>query len=181
MKTELNFTIPVDLLMAVINFSAVKDVRYYLVGVHVKHGMIEATNGHCAGRFTDERITVEGAVDAAGKPAEGFILSLAQAKELIKQWAGPGTVVCNGGISGTVVIDPVNGEYVDIDRAIPKEVSGECAQFDPELLMLFKRASKVFNEFGHIVVKYNGEIAPARVLMPGVPSFLGVIAPWRPE
>ena len=81
MKTELNFAIPTKALKAAIHFAAIGDIRSCLNGVHVAPGMIESTDGYVIARIKDGLITIDGATDHIGRPAD-IIIPIEQAKAL---------------------------------------------------------------------------------------------------
>ena len=73
---------------------------------------------------------------------------------------------------------PIDGKFPDYRSIFPDKTSGEIAQYDPELLMRFKKAAKALG------VKWNPDIAhnangSGRVTLNGIDEFCGVIMPVR--
>ena len=180
MKTELNFSIPTKALKASIHFSAIDDIRSYLNGVHVAPGMIESTDGYTIARIKDGIITIDGATDYVGRPVDSIIIPIEQAKALVRQSGREEIVQCTAGISGSIVIDPIEGRFPDFGKVIPAKTSGKAGQFDPELLLRFKKAAKDLGRKGAFAVTHNGTDA-ALVHILGAPGFVGAIMPWIPE
>jgi DNA polymerase III sliding clamp (beta) subunit (PCNA family) len=177
MKTKLNFAIPTKALKASIYFAAIDDIRSYLNGVHVTPGVIESSDGYTIARIKDELITIDGATDHMGRPADSIIIPLDQAKALVRQAGRAEIVQCTAGISGSLVIDPIERDYPDVNSVIPAKTSGKTGQFDPEILLRFKRASKDLGRKGAFAVDHNGTDA-ALVHIAGAPGFVGAIMPW---
>ena len=180
MKTELNFSIPTKALKASIHFSAIDDIRSYLNGVHVSPGMIESSDGYTIARIKDGLVTIDGAKDHMGRPADSIIIPIEQAKALVRQAGRQEIVQCTAGISGSIVIDPIERDYPDVNRVIPTKTSGKAGPFDPELLLRFKRASKDLGRRGAFTLSHNGADA-ALVHIAGATGFVGAIMPWLPE
>ena len=172
MNNELNFYIPPRFLNVVSFFSAKKDIRERLNGVHIKPGRIEATDGYCLGRIDSADIKLEG-VDC-------LIIPEWQVNMLLIMRGKHSPVSCVNGVAGSLVIEGVDATYPDTDRSIPAETSGETAQYDPELLMKFKKAAmELPGSKLCMKVEYNG-LGPARVLINMIGgAFVGVIMPWK--
>ena len=139
-------TIPLSHLAAALEFSAVKDVRYYLNGVYVdpRAGNLVATDGHAAYIGRPGSVTLDG-------EGEGFIISNAHCAEIIKAGkaikakevyldvvAGVITVAC----LRVVPFLASEGCFPDWRRIYPAELSGEAASYNPEYLMQGVKAGK---------------------------------------
>lgn len=75
----------------------------------------------------------------------------------------------------------VEGRFPDYRRVTPETVSGETAQFNPELLARFSdAAAEIGTKKSAVWVGHNGA-GPALVEISGRPDFLGVIMPMRHE
>lgn len=74
---------------------------------------------------------------------------------------------------------PIDGIYPNWRRVIPrKKASGKLAQFDLELLAVFRKFSAAL-ELGEPFIAHNGKEAPAPVWWPGRDHVLGVIMPCK--
>lgn len=174
----MKFDIKTDTLRAAVQFAAVKDIRYYLVGVYVTKGRVVATDG-----------TIMGVFDAPG--AEGdVILPLALVQQVIKAakkaalveveiLEGKVSMTVGGATFGGALVD---GTFPDYRRVIPTETSGEMAQFD---LALLERAYAGVAAFygvkpNMLRLEHNGP-APAVVWDAYDIGAVGVIMPMRSD
>lgn len=72
---------------------------------------------------------------------------------------------------------PIEGRFPEYERVVPARISGETAQFDPELMMRFNGAAKVYNkESRGIGIEHNGNGGALVHLNTG--EFLGICMPW---
>lgn len=75
--------------------------------------------------------------------------------------------------------------HPNVWKAIPKEFSGEPAQFDPALLYLFAKASQLLHKSSRDYPKpfmyYNGPNNPALVVFPNNENMFGLITPLKLE
>ena len=138
--------IPLSHLAAALEFSAVKDVRYYLNGVYVdpRAGNLVATNGHAAYIGRPGSVTLDGEGD-------GFIISSAHCAEIIKAGkAIKAKVVYLDVVADTITVAglrvapflALEGRFPDWRRIYPAELSGEAASYNPEYLMRCVKAGK---------------------------------------
>lgn len=174
-------------LRAALILAAKHDARYYLNGVHVgatdKETRLHASDGHvaCVQRFA-------AANALGGEATREFIVPRAvieQALPLLKK-AACASVLIEGG-AYTLDVDgvrfpfaPIDGHFPNIRGIMGEGEAGEPAQFDPELLMRFRKAALALNpKRGDIYVKHRGPDRSAEVTLPGNPDFAGVIMPLR--
>ena len=185
MKT---ITLPFNALKAARLFVAAKDVRFYLNGVllRIKDGQsaLVATNGNSLAAIeagvTDyldgQWIIPNAAVDALAKKSSGSVVELTFFEEGDRFELG-----CYVGKF-------LDGKFPDFMRVIPAgDVAPDNFQYDPELLMPFKKAAKILdgstqvrvmpimNEIGTGGKKYSRGVARVDI---GVAGFVGVIMPW---
>lgn len=138
-------------LKAALICAATKDARNYIAGVHMEFmpnsdgGIVTfvGTDGHILFAATAPAVFTEGDQTAP------FYMTI------------PANVVkeaCKGKLSGVMlrslpdgrysladtIFAPIDGRYPDFRRVIPDKVSGERAQFDPELLV---RAQSALREY----------------------------------
>ena len=176
----MKFDIKTDTLRAVVQFAAVKDVRYYLLGIYCTAGKVIATDGHVLGVFE--------APGAAGD----VILPLALVQQVIKAakkaalveieiLEGRASMTVGGATFGGALID---GTFPDWRRVIPAIVpsEGATAQFD---LALLERAYAGVAAFYGVKpnvlrLEHNGP-APAVVWHPGDIGALGIVMPMRSD
>jgi len=155
-------------------FAAKADVRYYLNGVcfMLLHGapVAVATDGHALAVLQlAESADLSDAPDGVIVPADTLDLVLKAARK------GEALTITET-LAGAVQYRPVDGKFPDITRVLPQEISGETAQFDPDLLARFKKAAKLLSG-GYVTVAHNGQSAAA--ISVGHDRFAGVIIPMR--
>jgi hypothetical protein len=201
----MQYTIEINarLLKAVALAATNSESRYYLRGVFVEffadHITLTATDGHrlIAGRqtriFTNQ--TEPGASDgAAGQ--DGIILPLGMIDRLKLGRKSPDHATLSFDAKGdnlqarflelrfdgtTQSGFEVEASYPAARRVCPSSISGEAAQFDPEILITFSKAAKMVNAVSIPVVHNNG-LNPALVswlpvgVLPGCQAF-GVAMP----
>ena len=176
----MKFEIRTSTLCAAVQFAAVKDVRYYLVGVYVTTDRIVATDGHVMGVF-----------EAPGVAGD-VILPLALVQQVIKAAKKAGLVeveILEDKVNMTVGSATfggalVNGTFPDYRRVIPATVpsEGATAQFDPALIDRAMTGVAAFYGVKPNVLRleHNGP-APGVVWHPGNIGALGVIMPMRSD
>ena len=176
----MKFEIHTATLRAAVQFAAVKDVRYYLVGLYVTKDRIVATDGHVMGVFK-----VPGA-------AGDVILPLALVQQVIKAAKKAGLVeveILEGKVSMTVggatfggaLID---GTFPDYRRVIPATVpsEGATAQFDPALIeRAYAGVAAYYGVKPNVLrLEHNGP-APGVVWNPNDIGALGIVMPMRSD
>ena len=172
-------TIEIKTIKALLHFTAKKDIRYYLQGVHIEQGATGtyavATNGHF---LAVARIDTQ-----AQTPASVIIGSdhLATAIKGAKGAAiidvdGPKVTIKTGASEVTVPV--VDGHYPDWRRVIRAPQTGGQAYFDPEYLATVQKAAREYhrnkdtlyhvtqngNSLGHCAIDDNLQVfvMPAR-------------------
>ena len=182
-------------LAGLFQFTAAKDPRQYLQGVHVctaPNGgpMFAATDGHLFG-------AMPGNADDAG-PVDAFTIP----NELLKQikttprnggdvvriraeWADDdgGALITLEHNGATYTGHALDKRWPDFWRVVPATVSGEPVQIAPPLLSRFNKATGFFqgrpSNGYELHVFHNGEHAAARVVITSVPDFVGVVMPYH--
>ena len=149
----MKITIDRNALKAVSRFAAVKDIRYYLVGVQVESNPLEtrlcATDGHTlAVHRADAKGDNEGSwtgilpLDAVTtllkmKPAikslkdEPIHLTIAESGEIRADWNGQ-----------SIITRAVDGKFPDYRRVIPASLDGAPAWINPDYLTRIVDAAK---------------------------------------
>ena len=170
----MKFTIQYNDLAAIALFQAKKDIRYYLNGVHITPDGLEATSGPVLARISEP----------TGLDCTSLIIPSDTVKTILQSANSKAPITCvDGVVNNAITITPIDGIFPDITRAIPHdlEIKAEAGQFDPELLMYFKKASELLSNYkiGTFELIHNGK-DPALVKFPQDNRFIGAIAPWRP-
>ena len=184
-RTSFNAAIPARFIKALSYMMSTNDVRYYLNGIHVKNGMMEAIDGHVAMRITSPDILLKGE-----DGQDEFIISVDTIKCIcsgIKVKDLSTIVYITDGMSFGNEVDCVKGHYPDVSRILvnPDDCSGDVGQFDPELLMKFKKAVKALypknkRNKGAFELHHNGSNMGAAVKFDNAGELVqGVIMPWR--
>ena len=179
----MEITIETETLQAMLILAAKKDVRYYLQGVLLETGpkgaRLVSTDGHLMGVY---KIEGDFPVSSGILPAD-FITTVCklagkQSKVYLKVTPGDIPVYSTLGFS----MPGIDAKYPDWQRMLPREtVSGIAGQFDPDLLVRFKKAGKLFGRENPIVsIGYAGPGSAALVDV-GVDNFIGLVMPVRAD
>lgn len=186
----ISITMPAAHLSAVKLFASKQDVRYYLNGVCFEIGRYEsqlaATNGHVLAVLRVESdqpsiseplrviIPLEGLAHvkkkgdvtvSVGSPADEY------------SNAYPVTVEA-GGVSWSGLA--IDGSYPDWRRLVPRELSGEAAQYNPDYVIQFQTAGWLLHQLGRragVAIGHNG--LNAAVVDVGIKNFFGIIMPQQ--
>lgn len=176
----MKFEIRTSTLRAAVEFAAVKDIRYYLVGVYVTKGRVVATDGHVMGVF-----------EAPGAIGD-FILPLALVQQVIKAakkaglvevevLEGRASMTVGGATFGGALVD---GTFPDWRRVIPATVPNEGATAQFDLALLERAYAGVAAFYGvkpnMLRLEHNGP-APGVVWNPDDIGAVGVIMPMRSD
>lgn len=135
--------IQTDALKALLRFAAVKDVRYYLIGVNFEpEGYAVATDGHtlmavrCA-PFSGDSFMVPSTAIKATLSLNKKLPEIAVSREAI------------GGVAHT----PIDGRFPEWRRLVPTAPSGDIAMFDADYLA---RAKAAFLDMGATLLAAAG-------------------------
>lgn len=190
--TTLHYSIPAGMLRAALMHAGKRDVRYYLNGVHVDaaRGCIVATDGHrlFVGRMPEFTRPV-------GPAPEGFIIPRAELEMALKVHkathgrkadAEPLTIERTGDalrLGPTVTATRVDGQFPEVTRVIPREVSGVFAGLNADYVTDARDALHATcdckpSAWTAPSIAYNGE-GPAVVTLAACPDAFVVIMPCR--
>jgi|SRR3990172_5043381 len=186
----MNATIQLDAakLRAVSLFSSTKDIRYYLNGVYVEACATEtrmaATDWHVLAVVRSTEMNGMAACPEISLIVPGSVIAsalkfLPKGENHVSLFLDDGkwTMVSNG---ARLPFEPIDGKFPDYRRVIPtKEPEGEAAQFDPELLMRFKKAAKAMGTKEPPIIHHDVPGSAALVTIGGCSDFAGVIMPLR--
>jgi len=161
-----------------------EETRYYLKGVYVELGdcglLTVATDGH---RLLVARPEYNAAMP--NEPRFGIIIPLyILARLKISRYQNLGDLVCEAGqwrleYDGMKLgFTPVDGTFPDWRRVVPREISGEVAQFNPAYMVDFAKAAKAMGGDARPTVGYNGE-GPALITLQADIEAFGVLMPYR--
>lgn len=164
----ISITLDSQLVNAVGQAMAKKDVRYYLNGLNIKkigpQCRIAGTNGH---------VLLMAGVDCGGVESGGsdfeftvprsLVENKAKGKSVTITWdppksatEGAGTVtVTDLGISASA--PAIDGRYPDVSRVVPAECSGVTAQFQGDVLLVLDKASRAMGKKGFFTLHHNGQ------------------------
>jgi len=174
-------------LRAVNLLSADKDLRHYLTGVHVTATAtatrLTATDGHALGIHQSEQQNehVDFVEMIISTDVIKLIKSASKNVDIVVIDTTDGITGTIGSITGAAVsFKAIDGKFPDVQRIMPKTISGETAQFQPYLLEKFSKASKLLgSKNGLINVAYNGP-STALVKIDATQDFMGLVMPLRP-
>jgi len=174
-------------LKAVNLLSADKDLRHYLNGVHVSATAtatrLTATDGHALGIHQSEQQNegVDFVEMIISTDVIKLIKSASKNVDIVVIDTEDGITGTIGSITGAAVsFKAIDGKFPDVQRVMPKTISGETAQFQPYLLEKFSKASKLLgSKKGLINVAYNGT-STALVKIDATQDFMGLVMPLRP-
>lgn len=174
----MNFEIPkLAWLKAVMLTAAKNDVRYYINGVMVRNGEMAATNGHMALIIKSDGIKSDGE----------YIIDNHTLKMIVNSYkivTGDTPVEVKYGTTGIgrISITPVDGKFLDVNRVIPQEPSGEIAHFNAEYLLACQKANEEFLGRKNVYIKlqHNGQAgAKFDSEDEGGNKLIGVVMPVR--
>ena len=177
--------IPATTLKASLFTMPKKDIRFYLNGAYLDFpkGRIVSTDGHClfAGKIDScdypavivPRETIEAILKILGKRNEHFSVEVT-----VEAPDGQQPIVKLSAMGATVAASAIDGSYPEYERVIPRQTSGELAQFNPEILTACRDALNTYSHQKHwFAVEHNG---PSGALMAG-PDCLAIAMPMRME
>lgn len=166
--------LPKDSLKAMSVLACKQDIRYYLNGVLVEsnknHTRLVATDGHLLGIYQISETAHDDRDFSIIIPNE-IIAKLDKKDNFLSCVDGKWDI---DGIS----FAPVDGKYPDYMRVLPaKPVSGETAQYNPELITRFVKCSKLLGGSKYPAIAYNGQ--SSALVDIGIDKFLGIVMPMR--
>lgn len=186
----LEFTTTRRVLRAIASCAPTVDVRFYLVGVHVRadhRGIIlEATDGHVLARLRISPVPVSApvsvilplkavqAITAGGKKALDDILTVTI--------DGARITITDASTIHTPA--PIDGKYLDPDPIVRKAIAApvELAQFNPELLERLFACVKMAAGTDKAMPWYSQRgTNPCIVTCEALPEFIGLVMPWRAD
>jgi hypothetical protein len=173
---------------ALLTIAPTTDVRYYMVGAHVRTDargtIVESTDGHAMIRV---RVS----------PVPAPVTSTIIPRALLEGAAGKGKKTLLDAVQVDITTDGTNtltepdgtvrtgkaidGQYPDTDRVtpLPAITPIEPAQFNPAILARVHAALQLLGAVeGDIQVRQHG-MKPSLVTAVTVPDALAVIMPWR--
>lgn len=180
-------TLPAAALKGAAHCAAKSDVRYYLNAVLVERTssgkvLVAATDGNILGAQVVEQLDPgEGgafqcllpldAVKALPKGGD-VVLTFSREKGEAPRFSLSTGAAERGGLA-------VDGRFPDWRRVVPREASGEAAQFDPDLLARLQKAARTALGGSKLLleVHHNGARNAALVGIPGRDEWIGVIMP----
>lgn len=173
-----------ELLKGVALLAGTNEVRQYLNGVYIEARRHEtrlvATDGKKLGLV---RTRMENEIEA-----DTSLIVPNRVLRQIQVRAKPGLladIVIDGGNYFLRIPEhdlqygfkPVEGKYIDYARALPEEMSGKAACFDPEQLVVFSKCALALTGKKCVPrITHNGEKA-ALVTIDGYNDFVGMIMP----
>lgn len=182
--------IPRRVIRAMLTVAPTADVRYYMVGVHLRgdaRGIIaESTDGH---------VMLRARVDATPQaPQWSLILPRAALEPLAGKGkktldeivtvdaSDPGAVIIREPDGTVRTVQAVDGTFPDTDRVTPVGSARppiEPAQFNPALLARVHAALQLLGAAeSDIQMRQHGD-KPSLVTASGLPDALAVVMPWR--
>lgn len=178
-------TVNADMLRAALLCASTEETRYYLKGVFVDPaGKLVSTDGH--------RMFV-GTIDLAASehnPAPGSFTGWIICRDALKRaLAGHKlpTIEISPTRTGDIACQPIDGTFPDWRRAVPSEITGTVAQFNPAYVadmgkigVLLQGKPKRYSPSAGLTahIHHNGE-SPAGVSFPGVDDAYGILMPIR--
>ena len=190
--------IPRAAIRAMSHLMAKSDVRYYLNGILVEvwpgEVRLVATNGHFMGalRIAGAAVrTVDGDgidCDYAGDPLEIIIpdVTIRAIKsdrhvDMIALHRDSDGRYSLRDLNATHAFTPIDGKFPDYRRVMPKNVNGECAQYNPDYIGAFAKVAAELGgkrAFNGLCIVPNG-MAVACVSIDGRTDFAGALMPLR--
>lgn len=186
----IEFTVPRRALRAIAAVAPLIDVRYYLLGVHVRadqRGIIlEATDGHALARLRISPAPVAEPVSVI-LPLKAVQVIAAGGKKTLDDVL---TVTIDG--DKVTVVDastihtpaPIDGKYPDTDGITRRAIAAPeaMAQFNPELLERLHACVKMASGADGAMPCYSQRgTQPCIVTASELPEFIGLVMSWRAD
>lgn len=193
----MNIIIKTDIFAAVALFRAIKDIRYYLNGLYLETGAngarLVGCNGHqlavarIEGKYPESSTILPGSlvatVKAKARSPKFVTLEFPDGgqqfvdKDNAKGVFVPRDITLTYGETTTAAKE-VDGKFPDYRHAIPFEVDGTTAQFDPKLVNRIDRACSLLGYKHFVGIAHNGKCSALSVVDEG---FLIVTMPFNTE
>jgi len=174
MTDTLAIEVPTATLKAALICASTDKVRYYLCGVYVDpKGFLVATDGWRA---------FVGKIDLTGVPAfDGWIICRDVLKRALTGYKADTITIAPDRV-GDITRQPIDGTYPDWRRAVPDELSGETAQFNPNYIADMGKIGRLLSgkrDGGFAArIHHNGE-SPAAITFPEIDDCFAVLMPFR--
>ena len=185
----MKFSVQRKELKALNRFSATKDLRYYLCGIHVVQNnrgtYLESTNGHMMGRLLiDDQPMPENSVIVPNEALKALVGTSRNANEIL-HFSVDGVKIHVITPNGEHTFQSLDGRFPDCDRVLPLNPSADDnapAGFNPEYLMAFQQAAYDIKESKKgaqpsLSILQRGN--SAAIVNNGIDNFIGVIMPYR--
>ena len=157
-QPEFSVTIPVNDLKALNLFSAKKDVRYFLNGLHIDGRYITATNGHVLMRIKhhwpveqsfvlDSGVTVSNPILMTSRKLPNAILNFSNDCTVLKENWVQSVELIHGDNQNSQKLEIIDGQYPDIERVIPKvgDLETSNAVIQGQYLELIGKTAKLLD------------------------------------
>ena len=176
-------------LKAISRFSATKDIRYYICGVHVVQNnrgtYVEATNGHMLGRLLIDDAPKESAQVTIPNDAIKALSGTAKQGDEWLHFTIEGVKISVLSGNNTYTFQALDGTFPDCDRVLPLVFKAEeiaPAAYNPEYLMAFQQASQDIKNTRKganctLSILQRGNLSG--IVNIGVDNFVGVVMPYR--
>ena len=186
----IEFTVSRRALRAMASCAPTVDVRYYLIGVHVRadqRGIIlEATDGYVLARLRISPVPVADPVSVI-LPLEGLKPVIAGGKKALDDVLtvtvdGAVITIITGGTTHKML--SVEGKFPDTDVITREAIAApeEMAQFDPRLLERLRACIVTASGADKAMPCYSQRgYQPCIVTATALPEFVGLVMPWRAD
>jgi len=168
--------INVNYLKAAVLAVSKEETRYYLKGVAIQANetgvFIVATDGHRAVAFRQSE-TYDGAPIDIIIPSD-TVNALKTKEETVELGKINGAQY----MLGNMIFEPIDGTFPEWRRIVPKEPSGEIAQFNLSYLGDFAKIAKALGKGTPARVAHNGNAAALITFGPDIDGF-GLLMPMR--
>lgn len=135
-------TIEIKTIKALLHFTAKKDIRYYLQGVHIEQGATGtyavATNGHF---IAIARIDTQAQTPASVIVGSDRLAAAIKGAKSAAMIDADGARVTITTTAGETTGDAIEAQYPDWRRVIRAPQTGEQAYFNPEYLATVQKAA----------------------------------------
>lgn len=162
-----------EIIQALSLFVPKKDLRHYSMNIHFKlqldKTILVATTG---------AVLICVCIDEPNEKEDSFLIppaSFPKSKIDYNVSRDDNGLVYVTNEIARIEVPEIEGSYPDFRRVIPTKSAGEITykNYDPELLVLFKKASKLLGGYTYPIVHPND------IVDIGLPNVVGVISPLR--